>query len=266
MAATIHEYPTKQTDDFWTVLANAFKLIGASWDAVKLNIATFAVVYLLPLALMPVMAAGVFVVFLSSGALKDDNFTVPTNIITIAIGAFLVIGILVLSIFLYIASIQTQIASAKGIKISPSQALKQSKPFFWKFILLGVLAAGIIFTGLVLLIIPGLLAIFFLNYASYVLVDKNGSAKEAIIESFQLTKRNWKIVLSYFVLQIFISAVNGLTIVGSIVSIALSIAYLCLPAILYLRMQQQNPVTSVAAAGFDTPVSEVEPTVPAKQQ
>lgn len=240
--------PTRQADSFSTILSNAFKLINKSWEALSLNLGTFVLIYFLP------MIIAFAAIFLVSGALSasQDDGGITAMAIIFAVVAGLGVGILF--VFLSIATVIAQLASVQGKKISFKEVINQSQPFFWRFIGLGILCSLIIVAGLILFIIPGIVLGFWLILTSYIMVDKNIGVIETIKASISLTKRHWKVVLAYIVVQAVVQIPSAfIPPLGTIVSTALSIAYFCLPAIVYFRIANQNhtseaPKTEVATA------------------
>lgn len=232
------EFPTNQKDDFFDILGNEFRLIGKSWNALKRNLATFILIYILPYFLLS------FLVFAYVGTIftvQNDKVTVNDFNAPLAIIASL--GVIILITLLAIATIIAQLTSVRGHKISFGEVIEKAWPFFWRFIGLGILSVLVVLVGLVLLIIPGLLAIFFLSLAGYAMIDKNLGVTDSMRTSYELVKRNWKIVLAYMILTFLLSLPQIVPIFGAIVTVALSIAYFCLPAILYTRITRDTKLS-----------------------
>lgn len=243
--------PTSQKDEILTVWANAFKLLKQSWQGVKLNLGTFLLLYLTPFILVAILLA-ILLPAIGLGALLTNgevDFSNASVTATAGVAIFIgLLGLIVLSVYLSIASIITQFKSIRGEKIGFVDAINQSSDYFWRFIGLAIVSSLIILAGLILLILPGLLAIFFLLLASYFLIDKNTTIREALKGSFEITKANWKIVTALVVVQAAVSAIGIIEGIGSFVSLLLAFAYLCLPAILYTRAAQKNGVTKKSTA------------------
>lgn len=222
--------PIRQQDDFFTILENSFKLIKESWEALLLNLGTFILVYVLPFLIV----AAAFLIL--SGVAITNEGKVNLDTTEALLGSIVGIGILVLFVMVMIATTITQLASARGKKIGFQEVISQSQPFFWRFVGLGVLSTLMILGGLVLLIIPGIIIGVMLLFSAYVMVDKNLGVIDSIKASFDITKKNWKIVLAFIVLQFAIQLPQVIPFLGAIATTVLSIAYFCLQAILYLRM------------------------------
>lgn len=228
--------------DFFDTLGTLFKAITPSMEALKLNIWTFLLLAVIPGA---ILLLAVFLAFIPLLAASNGSDVV------VGVGAFFVFVLSILALLAALvfapAIIQTQIASVKDQKVEFNEAFNKAKPFVLRFIGLGLLAGLVIFVGLLLLIVPGLLAIFFFSYAGYVLVDKNVGVVDSLKASYELAKEYWKVTLGLVLVNIAISIVGYVPLIGGLASIVLTIAYFCLPAIVY-----------TAIAGKKTAVAEAE--------
>jgi hypothetical protein len=150
----------------------------------------------------------------------------------------LIVGLVVLvaSLIFAPAIVQTQIASVKGEKVEFQDALNKGMPFVLRFIGLGLLSAIVVIFGLILFVIPGLLAIFFLSFAPYILVDKNTGVIDAMKGSYELVKEFWKVTLGLLVVNFVIQIPSYVPFVGQLVSLALGVAYFCLGALVYVKI------------------------------
>jgi uncharacterized membrane protein len=109
-------------------------------------------------------------------------------------------------------------------------------PFVLRFIGLGLLSAIVIIFGLILFVVPGVLAIFFLSFAPYILVDKNTGVIDAMKGSYELVKEYWKVTLGLLVVNFVIQIPSYVPVVGQLISLALGIGYFCLGAIVYVNI------------------------------
>ena len=242
MVKPAETHPTKQSDDFITVFGNTIKLMSESWVALRLNLTTFIIVYILPMILFGVSAYAAVETFL----VKDGNtYKLAENINsdTVIAASVAGVGLLIVLLITSIATTITQLASARGKTISAPEAINQSFPYIVRVIVLAFLSTILTLLGFAALLIPGFVVLFFIFLATYVLIDKDTTPILALKECASLTKNNWKLVLSFVLLLVGIQMIASIQPVGQIVAEILGIIYLCLPAILYLRMQKQNPVT-----------------------
>jgi uncharacterized membrane protein len=244
MASAAKNLPTKQSDNFGTVLKNTFKLIGASWEGFKLNLRTFILIFL-PLVVFVSLLVAIPMAVLGINEGDTSINTSTVNATAAAASAVAMLGLLVSVVLLSIAVTIATLSSARGKKVSAKDILNQSFPLFWPAVALGLLTILAVFLGLIALIVPAILAVFFFTFAIYVLVDKRVSPVDALKESYRLTKRNWKLVLSYYIVTAVIQIPSSIPGIGGIITFGLSMAYLVLPAILYVRMQKQNPVKAI---------------------
>ncbi len=85
-----------------------------------------------------------------------------------------------------------------------------SKLPFWNYIGVKILAAIIVIVGLILLVIPGIIAALMFLFSNYLVVDKGLGPIEALKESMRITKgHKWQLLL-------LVLAVAGLNILGAL--------------------------------------------------
>ena len=94
---------------------------------------------------------------------------------------------------------------------------------FWKFLAAEILTGLIIFVGLILFIVPGIIAMLILLFVPYLVIDKEFGPIEAIRASVKIT-RGSRIELLLLVLIIFVLNVFGLLafLAGLLVTIPVS--------------------------------------------
>ena len=216
--------------DFFTLVSNTFKLIGDSWEALKLNMRTFIFA-----ALVPLIAIGISIPFVLTPFFTHN--TGRSASISLAVVVLVLVAI-VGCIFLPVITL-TQLASAKSKKLSIDEAFNQSKKFVFRYLCLIILIGLSVIIGSILLIIPGLLVAFFLSMATYILIDKNIGVMDAIKQSYKLVRANWMIVLALFVVNIVVSGVSYVPFIGWLAGFVLAIAYFCLPAIVYVKISRK---------------------------
>ncbi len=231
--------------DFFGKIGEAFQLINASWDALKLNISTFILVVLVPA--LVVMAASLF--FLLPAFFSENGSNTATALSSFVAFIVMVAALVVALIFLPAITI-TQLASARGKKVAFGEVFEESKQFVLRYIglvLLGALVAGapLILSFLLIFVIIGIFLIplavawamvvaFFLVVAPFILIDKNLGVVDSIKASYELTKKHWQWVLAIFVVNFVIGLPQIVPVIGWVISLVLSIAYFCLPAIIYV--------------------------------
>lgn len=246
----------QQELDFFEKVGYAFNLINKSWEALKLNLSTFAMLVFLPLLLVLIASP----LFILPAITNNDGVTAVTTALAIAAGILIALILILLVPALTI----TQLASVQGKKISFEQVYSQSKTYVLRYIGAAILSILIIATPMIIslllvFIIIGIvllpfafawyiIAPFFLYLVPYVLISENLSVTDSIKRSVELTKTNWQWVLAIFVVAIAISFINIVPFIGAIIVAALSIAYYCMPAYVFVHnIQDSKPVTAPEA-------------------
>ena len=199
-------------------------LIKSSWDyfSKKLNkLWPLALVFALPSILGAISNR-------RSDQLRGnfDNFSDWSSYTESAFGVSLAtVGVAVV-LFLIVAAIYTAIVYSGGIKLileslrgkatdfSPGEIFGAGVGYLGKFIALSILGGAIVVAGFILLVIPGLIALFFISLAWFFMVDKKLNAGESLSASYKTVKANAGSVFSVYVLMFLI------TIAVSVVSTA----------------------------------------------
>jgi len=215
------------SNDFGEIIVSAFKMVTDSWEAFKLNWVTFLILLLIPMLLVWAVVFAMFAAF-SSGSTASY-----------LIAFFIGVVVFIVACILAPATIVTQLASAKGKAVEFSEVFEKSKSVVVPFIGLALLSALVIGVGLILFIVPGLIAAFFLVFSSYILVDKKLGIIESMKASYELVKANWEWVVALLLVQLAVSVVSYIPLVGWIAGLALTVAYFCLPALVYLKITKK---------------------------
>ncbi len=224
--------------DFFEVVGEVFKMITPSWEAFKLNVWTFVFLLFVPAILFAIAIPFIVLPFVTG---SDAGTALAAILAVVVILVLFVIAVMIIPAFTI-----TQLASVRGQKVSISEAFNKSKPYVLRAVGLLLLSALIIMAGLILLIIPGLLAMFFLSMAFYVLIDKNTGVTDAIKGSYELVKEYWKPVVGLIIVNVAISIPNYIPVIGWIIALALTVAYLCLGALIYVKIASKKTGTKEA--------------------
>lgn len=232
--------------DFIDLVTQAFKMIEASWEALKLNLVTFLLVAIVPAAAL-FLGSILFVIPLmfsanGSGTASGISLILSTLVMIVAVAVAL--------IFLPAITI-TQLESAKGNKVEFGEVFAKSKKYVLRYIgmaLLIGLAAGIpmILSFMLVVVFIGILLVplaiawvvlvgFFMALAPYLLIDKDKGIVDTMKLSYEVTRKNWKWVLAVYIVMWIIGLPSVIPFVGWIVSMVLSIAYFCLLPIVYVK-------------------------------
>lgn len=218
-----------QAQDFFAISADVFRLWRVSWEALKLNLHTILFIVLVPIVLMMLLLGLVLMPWLMTGEF---------GVISIIASSVLGLALLIAGLFLFPAMVITQLESVQGRLVDFKDVMRRAVRI--AFPLLGLMFSImlIVLLGFVLVIIPGLLAIFFLTLAMYVFVDQQKGIKATIKESYRISKANWRLIFAMYVVNFAISFVGIVPIIGGLANIALSIVYFCLPAVIYLQIKK----------------------------
>lgn len=227
----------RQSDTFFNVIGSSFKLINQSWEALRINLMTFVQLYLVMLIPAAILFALVVSNFTKDGKLQVDNETISNlSNTSIALGVIAIISLVVLGLYVMLAVSVTQLAGARGQKIGFKDAIEQAHPYIFNLLILAVVTLLAVMGGLLLLIVPGIIVYILLSLAIYFMIDKKLSAMDAIKKCFKTSKKHWKLPAALLIVQLIVQLPSDLGVVGSFIATALSIAYFCLPAIVYLQM------------------------------
>lgn len=192
-------------------VVSAFELPGKSARLITKHWKLFAFVNL-PFILLAVPA--LFGNAVSSRQSSQNLTTMPNPDEIFAIAGFgLVFGLvfLLVSLFFYAMTIKLSLEVTADEKPNVQSLVNAGAKFWLRLLGLSLVLGVIIVAGLILLIIPGLIAAVLLVFAPLILIDKNTSITEAIKGSYRMVTANAGPVLG--ALAIFI----GLMITGSII-------------------------------------------------
>lgn len=225
-------------------IGSAFDLLGKSAEIVKNNWQVFAVVNIF--AILSALDAA----FNRQGGDINRSWTYqslgPWESFSgwqlgslIGIGALVALLLLVVSIFLATMTASLEVKSAAGKKPNLSELFEDGKKYFFRFIGVSIVSAVIILAGLILLIIPGIIALGRLVMAPFHLVDKDLSVMEAIKQSNNQATGRMSAVYGAIGVGILVSLLAGVVgivpVIGPLVGAAIAIA--C-SLVLVLRYQE----------------------------
>jgi hypothetical protein len=216
--------------DFVDLIFSTFKLLGDSWRALMLNFWTLVMVGVIPALIAIVAAISIVIPFLTNG---------DSRIISIAFTAILAVLAIVFVVMFLPAVTIIQLASVRGQKVEFKEVFEKSRSLALPYLGLIILVGLTVLLGFILLIIPGIIAAFFLGMTTYIFVDKKCGVIEAYKQSIKLVKENILVVLALFIVNMGVSAVSYVPYIGWIFSLALTIGYFCLPAIIYVKISKK---------------------------
>jgi uncharacterized membrane protein len=139
--------------------------------------------------------------------------------VTNAFDFVLALAIIVLNIFIEMGLVAFALKVHDGVDGATFKHLWHPQSF-WKYVGVKILTGLIVVVGLVLLIVPGIIAAIALIFATYLVVDRNLGPIEAIKESARLTKgHRWQL----FLLALAIIGINILGAIALLVGLVVTI-------------------------------------------
>ena len=233
--------------DFFEKIGYVFSLWNESWEALKLNIWTFVVLYLLPLGLTMVLGVFYLVPFVNQAAGNDT-----LSAATFAIAFFATLLVAFIYVVLYPVVTLTQLESAQGKKVSLGDVFNRGISYLPAYIVFALIVVGAIAVPLLIaiLLIPFVVGILLLPVVfawslvvsvfavlvPYIIINEKLGAVDAVKRSVDVVKAKWQWVLAVYAVYMVISVVaNFIPFIGGVVSLAFGIVYFCMPAIVYLR-------------------------------
>lgn len=215
---------SSQGSDVIDTIVQTFKMASASWDAFVFNLPVFIILWALPV-LLALIAVPFVILPLAA------NHTIGLFVSLV----FLALIVLIALIFVP-ASVVAQLDSVDNKRLTFELLYQKSRKIFLPFIGLEIIMAIVITIGFLLLIVPGIIALFFLMFAPYVMVDQRKGVFDSMQTSIDLVKANWPWALGLACVGAAISILSSITFIGAIASIVLGIVYLCLPALVYRKI------------------------------
>ncbi|MDO8591560.1 MAG: hypothetical protein Q7R60_01375 [bacterium] len=232
-----------------TNLTGAVDLFGKSYGLVRKNLNVYALVYSVPAAMV---IAGVIQLIVDnqhngwswghafSSSLLGPNIGSDSSVQTAS--AILSIILMVAAIISYFLAVVLNLRVAEGKKPTFGSIWREAaQNWLWiKLLGLGVLIVFILIAGFILLIVPGVIFLWRLFLAPYVLIDKKCSIMDALSWSWNMTKgRAWPIY-SIILFSIALSLPGIIPIVGGLISYALGVAYAAAPALRYQELKKAS--------------------------
>lgn len=230
--------------------SNPFKLFSPSWAAVKLNLGTWIITWLVTSVIIVVLASIPLIAL--TAASRDDSGS-GLLLAGVAWLVTLVVGLLVYSRFAGLI-VNLMVQSVRGTKLSFKQALDAGKPYGWKLIGFFILYSIAVTIGYIFFVIPGIIFMIWFSMGAFVIVDEKRGVIEAFSRSKELVKgRFWEIFGVIGVMQI-VSILAIIPLLGWIAALALSVAYAAATAVRYVQLKEfkdaNKPLPKVSSANF----------------
>ena len=225
------------------------EILQEAWDLFSKNISMFLVVvvigivlYLLPAAIGWLGGAaflGTGSLFALSGDTGVSMFSLGSLIGTLGLMMFVMILVVIFISTFYLSATNYAVFNvATGKKVEAWDNFKMGLKKFWIFLGMTVVVALIVGIGFMLLVIPGVIAAFFLCFSFYLLVAEDLTIGKAISRSFELVKKNWLLILVMMLILMAISMVlSWIPFINFIVTPLVSLFGTLVLAVIYKRIK-----------------------------
>jgi hypothetical protein len=215
------------------MLAPSWDLLRPSFELVRKNI--WHVVYL---SFAPALLVSVGVVLLG-----DLSETEPTLNTAETAGTLILISAVIWSLLVFPGFTYLQTQAARGRQLGVWESFKKGLPHLGSLIGAGLLSVFIVAVGLILLIIPGLIAIRGLFLVPYYIVDQDMGPVEAIKKSFKesepVSAWIWGTIGVVFAFGFMGTVLGYIPILGYFLSILVSYPYIFAPALRYAEIEHK---------------------------
>lgn len=227
-------------------LTNAFDLFGKSYAIVRRNLNTYALVYAIPAAMM---IAGVIQLIDKSrgsgwswGQAFSSSLWGPTDSSFETASTILVIFLFFAAIISYFLAVILNLRAAQGKTVTFSAVWNElwRGGLWFKMIGLVLMTILILIVGFILLIIPGIILLWRLYLAPYILVDKQTTSMDALSESWNMTKGYAWPIYSIILFGLVLYLPSIIPVVGGLISFVLGVAYAAAPALRYQEIKKAS--------------------------
>lgn len=228
-------------------LTTAVNLFGKSYALVRKNLNAYALVYAIPAAMV---IAGVIQTIADnqrhgwnfghafSSSFLGPNISSDSSVQTAS--AILSIVLLLGAAISYFLVIVLNLRVAEGKRPTLRYLWDEvTEGWLWaKLLGLGILTVMIMVVGFVLLIVPGVIFLWRLFLAPYILVDKKTKVFDALSISWNMTKGYAWPIYSILLFSFVLALPGTIPVVGSLISFALGVAYAIAPALRYQELKK----------------------------
>ena len=229
-------------------IGSAFDLLGKSWELVKRNWQMFVVV-------------NIFGILASAGKLFRDGKEnthhlfgglVPTSgwenadglgweLSPMGVTALILLVIIVFS-FVMAMSTKLELMAAKGKKPTFGELFDAGRIYWLRLLGLMVLCGLIVVVGLLLLIVPGIIALGRLIFASYIMMDRDLGIIDSIKTSNKLSYGRAGYVWPAIGVTVLVGLATGILanipLIGELLGMAVGIAFSLVIALRYLQIKK----------------------------
>lgn len=230
-------------------LTSAFDLFGKSYVLVRKNLNVYGLVYAIPAAMM---IAGVIQLIVDnqkngwewghafSSSLLGPNLGSDSSVQTASI--IITVVLLLGSTVSYLLATVLNLRAAQGKKPTLGSIWNEIiEGWLWaKLLGLGIVTVMLLVVGFVLLIVPGVIMLWRLFLAPYILIDQRTTIDEALIKSWKMSSGYAWPIYSIILFSILLSVTNVVPIIGGLIAFALTTAYAATPALRYQELKKLN--------------------------
>jgi hypothetical protein len=225
-------------------LSTATELFGKSYNIVKANLGIFALLYSAS-AVIAIVASVERTRNVNSadaswgGILGNNIFGGSFHTSLPATTGLLFTALTVVSIVFGLLTTILCLRAAQSHKPSFDTIWAEfTRRWMWLRLLFLLIAMAIaIGIGFVLLVIPGVILVWRLMFAPYILIDQKVEISEAFVRSWEMTKGHAWAIYSIILLSILLGVTSFIPIIGSFVAFLLGVAYSVAPALRYQEIK-----------------------------
>lgn len=220
---------------------SAFKLFNKSSKLVQDNIGMFAVLYAIPVvgALVNEFAnhqsSKSFSHIASSGLNVSPGFTSGG---LIGVSIVVALAYFIISIIVSAMSTVFELKLAQGHTADLSALWGFAKKYALRLVGLGIVTGLAIMFGIILLIVPGLIAIRSFILAPYVMIDHDLGVWDSMAKSASLTKPYAGSIWGLIGVGFLIALLGAIPFVGGLISLAVGVLYSVAPALRYQEIKK----------------------------
>mgnify|MGYP001073403027 CR=1 FL=1 len=202
--------------------------ISFGWNVINNNLGFFIKLFIL-IGFIYVILALISFFFVTKGDFSEENKWIlfDKSLPLLLFSSILSIVRIIISILITMGFIKISLKFYGNEKANIFDLFSSSHPLFFKYLIGNILYSLIVFLGLILLIIPGIIWSIKFQFFAYLIVDKGLGPIQALKESSKITKDNrWHLFLFEIVI-LFINILGFLAFrIGLFITIPITfIAY-----------------------------------------
>lgn len=146
--------------------------------------------------------------------------------------------IFVIGTIVNLLALVAQLDAAEGRRLDFQKLWAVVKELGWRLAGLYIVVSVVVFIGLILLIVPGLILLRRYFLAPYVMIDKKTGIRESMDISAELSRQNTGSVWGVIGVMFLIGLINIVPIVGGLASFVFGSLYSVAPALRYQQLQK----------------------------